>query len=240
MEEESKRVLSLIQSLNQRDKRALRQAVDGLISTAPGFPHLAEQLDRLLGEKPGAESWPIAYVLAHISSPSSLCLRVLGEALGAMDPDIRWAVALLLVRLAKQDHGIVGLLFDLLKSGTAAQRRMAVYCLRDIDPKAAAFLPALLESMEDADPLVRVAVVTSLKARADIGEAGLSRLLDLLLKDPDPRVRRASTLALARLGAPTVEIRRALDNACRSEDPQLKKAAIAALDLLKKKGPAHL
>lgn len=240
MEEESKRVLSLIQSLNQRDKRALRQAVDDLISTAPGFPHLAEQLDRLLGEKPGAESWPIAYVLAHISSPSSLCLRVLGEALGTTDPDIRWAVALLLVRLAKQDHGIVGLLFDLLKSGSPVQRRMALYCLRDTEAKETAILPALLESLRDPDPLVRVAAVNSLKNWPDVRKDVLDYLRDLFLRDPDPRVRHTTALTLAQLGAPTREIRSALEDASRSEDPRLKRAANAALRLLQKKGPAHL
>lgn len=239
MEEESKRVLSLVQSLNQRDKRALRQAVDGLISTAPGFPHLAEQLDRLLADKPGADSWPVAYVLAHISSPSSLCLRVLGEALGVTDPDIRWAVALLLVKLAKQDRRIVGLLFDLLKSGSPVQRRMALYCLRDTEAKETAILQAFLESLRDPDPLVRVAAVNSLKNRADVGGDGLNRLLDVLRHDADLRVRRTAALVLAHLGAPTGQIRAALEDANASRDPHLKKAAAAALALLKKKGPAH-
>ncbi len=237
MEDESKRVLSLIHSLNQSDKRALRQAVDALISTAPGFPHLAEQLDRLLADRPGGDSWPIAYVLAHISSPSSLCLRVLGEALGAMDPDIRWAVALLLVRLAKQDHRIVGLLFDLLKSGSPVQRRMALYCLRDTEAKETAILQALLEALRDPDPLVRVAAVNSLKNLADIGGDGLNRLLDVLRRDADLRVRRTTALVLGYLGAPTEEIRAALEDASASRDPHLKKAACAALALVKKKGP---
>ncbi|MBI2347140.1 MAG: HEAT repeat domain-containing protein [Deltaproteobacteria bacterium] len=167
MEKESRQLLSLIHSLNQPDKRALRQAVDALISTAPRFPHLARELECLLAEKPGTENWPVAYVLAHISSPSPLCLRVLGETLGATDPDIRWAVVLLLVRLAKQNARIVGLLFDLLKSGAPIQRRMALYCLRDTEADETAILQALLESLRDPDPLVRVAAVNSLKNRAD-------------------------------------------------------------------------
>jgi len=239
MEEESRRILSLIHSLNQPDKRALRQAVDALISAAPRFPHLARELERSLGDKPGAESWPVAYVLAHISSPSSLCLRVLGETLGAADPDIRWAVAMLLVSLAKQDAGIVGLLFDLLKSGAPIQRRMALYCLRDTEAEERAILQALLACLRDPDPLVRVAAVNSLKNRADIGRDGLDRLLDVFLRDADLRVRRATALVLAHLAAPTGEIRAALEDASASRDPHLKKAADAALALLQKKGPAH-
>ena len=239
MEEESRRILSLIHSLSQLDKRALRQAVDALISAAPVFPHLALELERLLGDKPGPESWPVAYVLAHISSPSSLCLRTLGETLGATDPDIRWAVAMLLVRLAKQDARIVDLLFDLLKSGAPIQRRMALYCLRDTEAEERAILQALLDCLRDPDPLVRVAAVNSLKNRADIGRDGLDRLLDVFLRDADLRVRRATALVLAHLGAPTGEIRAALEDASASPDPHLKKAADAARALLQKKGPAH-
>ncbi|MBI2539706.1 MAG: HEAT repeat domain-containing protein [Deltaproteobacteria bacterium] len=235
MEKESRQLLSLIHSLNQPDKRALRQAVDALISTAPRFPHLARELECLLAEKPGTENWPVAYVLAHISSPSPLCLRVLGETLGATDPDIRWAVVLLLVRLAKQNARIVGLLFDLLKSGAPIQRRMALYCLRDTEADETAILQALLESLRDPDPLVRVAAVNSLKNRADIGRDGLDRLLDVFLRDADLRVRRTTALVLAHLGAPTGEILAALEYASTSRDPHLKKAAEAALALLKKR-----
>ena len=99
MEEESGRIASLIDSLKHPDKKVIRQAADALISMAPGFPELPGRLGRLLSEPPADKSWPIAYVLAHISSPSPLCLHVLRETLDSKDPDIRWAVGLLLVRL---------------------------------------------------------------------------------------------------------------------------------------------
>ncbi|MEK7335118.1 MAG: HEAT repeat domain-containing protein, partial [Candidatus Binatota bacterium] len=162
------------------------------------------------------------------------------ETLGSKDPDIRWAVGLLLVRLGKSNRRIVELLLDLLKSGTSTQRRMAAYCLRDLDLKDMPSLQALMESLRDPDPLVRVATVASVKIRTDIGKDGLDCLLDLFLRDPDPRVRHITALALAQLGAPSREIRRALEEASQSEDPQLKKAAGAALNLLQKKGPPRI
>lgn len=239
MKEGSERIASLIATLNHPDKKAIRQAVDSLISLAPHSPELAERLGRLLGENPGVESWAVAYVLAQIASPSPSCLQVLEKTLGSDDPDIRWAVALLLVRLGKVDRRIVGLLLDLAKIGTPIQRRMAVYCLRDMDPRETPLLEALLESARDPDPLVRVAAVNSLKSRPDVGADGLDRLLDLFRRDPDSRVRRAAAVALAKLGAPTPEIRAALEDASASQDPQLKKAARAALALLEKKGPVR-
>lgn len=238
MEEESEKIASLIQSLNHPNKKVIRQAADALISLAPGFPHLTQRLDRLLRETLQENRWPIAYVLAHISPASPPCLNVLRETLDSKDPDIRWAAALLFIRLAKSDQGIVTLLYNLLKTGTPTQRRMVVYCLRDIDLKDTASLQALLESLRDPDPLVRVAAVTSLKSLPEIGKDGLDLLLDLFLSDSDPRVRYNAALTLAQVGAPTDKIRRALEDASRSEDPQLKKAATAALDLLQKKGPA--
>jgi len=238
MEEESGRIASLIDSLKHPDKKVIRQAADALISMAPGFPGLPDRLGRLLSESPADKSWPIAYVLAHISSPSPLCLHVLRETLGSKDPDIRWAVGLLLVRLGNSRREIASLLLDLLKSGTPTQIRMALYCLRDLDLKDDLSLRAIVESLRDPDPLVRVAAVTSLKTRQEIDQEGMEILLQLFLADPDSRVRCNAAVMLAQLGAPNKDICRALQEAGQSEEPQLKKAAHAALALLKKRGPA--
>jgi HEAT repeat protein len=235
MEELSEEIASLIEALNHSDKRMIRRAADGLISMAPQFPQLAQRLDQLLGARGSENRWPIAYVLAHISCPSSLCLEVLKETLNSKDPDIRWAISLLLVRLAKNDKAIVAIFFDLLKTGTPTQRRMAVYGLRDLNLRDSASLQMLVGSLEDPDPLVRVAIVTSLKSRAGMSKDYLDRLLRLFLQDPDSRVRHTLALTLAELGSTSDEIHSALANASRTDDPHLKKAALAALNLLKKK-----
>ncbi|MGH7770792.1 MAG: HEAT repeat domain-containing protein [Candidatus Binatia bacterium] len=238
MEEESQKTASLIDSLDHSDKRTIRGAVDSLIAIAARSQELQETLNRLLVDPSRKNRWSIAYILAHLPNPSRSCLKVLLDTLGSEDPDIRWAAGLLLVRLGKCDEGMVTLLLDLLKTGNPIQRRMAAYCLRDMNLKDSASLQAVLASLQDPDPLVRVAAVTSLKPRPEIGKNGLHSLLHLFLADPDHRVRHIAALALAELGAPTDEIRKALKDASRSEDPQLKKAAQAALDLLQKKGAA--
>lgn len=232
------KIASLIQFLNHPDKKVIRQVADNLISMAANFPQLTQRLHELLSSSTDEKRWPIAYVLAHISPPSSSCLNALKETLDSKDPDIRWAVSLLLARLGKNNQEIVSLMLDLLKSGTPTQRRMAVYCLRDLDLKDDVSLRAIVESLRDPDPLVRVAAVTSLKIFPDIGQEGMEILLHLFLADPDSRVRYNAAVMLAQLGAPTREIRAALEDASQSKDPHLKKAANAALDLLQKKGPA--
>lgn len=231
-------IASLLESLTDADKRTIRRAADRLIAIASDYPSLGERLNQLANQIPIQARWPIAYVLAHTSPLSSACLDILKETLGNNDPDIRWAIALLLVRLAKQYQAAATLLFDLRKSGDPTQRRMALYCLRDLDLKDAVSLRALQESLSDSDPLVRVAALTSLKSRSDIERDGTDRVLHLLWQDPDSRVRHTAAIVLAGWGGLSEKIQPALELASRSEDLQLKKAANAALDLLKKKRPA--
>ncbi len=240
MEEEPRGIVSLVQSLNHRNKKVVRQASDSLIAMAPQLPQLGERLDRLLSETPRENRWPIAYVLAHLSSPSPLCLSVLLETLDSNDPDLRWAAAQLFVRLGKGDGEIANLLLKVLKTGTPIQRRMALYCLRDLQLRDAASLKALLEALRDTDSLVRVAAVTSLKSRPDVGKDGVDALLRLFLEDRDSRVRHIAAIALGQIAAPGDEVRAALKEAGLSENSQLKKAAKAALALLEKKGPVQI
>jgi len=99
-------------------------------------------------------------------------------------------------------------------------------------------LLALLEALRDRDPTVRVAGVTSLKARPDIDANGKNVLFQLFVKDSDIRVRNAAAVTLAQLGAPSEEFLAALAGAAQSENSQLKKSASAALALLQNKRSA--
>lgn len=237
MKDDTEKISALLDSLTQSDKSVIRAAVDALIPIASRMPEVQDSLHRLLTDSSHKNRWAPAYILAHLPNPSDACYQVLLDTLDSQDPDIRWAVALLLIRSAKNDGAVAVRLFDLLKSGTSNQRRMAVYCIRDMNLKDDASLEALLRTLEDPEPLVRVAAVISLKIQPDVGKEGLDSILRLFLEDPDSRVRYSAALTLAALGAPTGEIRTALEEASRSKDPQLKKAAAAALALLKKRGP---
>lgn len=234
----SETIDSLIRSLRHPEKTVVRRAADALIARAPLTPQLASRLDRLLSSTLEEDRWPLAYVLAHIGAPSDACLEVLLKALGSDDPDIRWAAASLLSRLGKTDPRVIADLCKLRNEGTSTQRRMAIYCIRDSDENQAC-REALLDSLRDPDPLVRVAAVTSLKAYSPMSQAGVDLLLRRLLEDPDPRVRHGAALTLGRVGASNEVVRRALTDACRSQDPRLRKAARTALRLPEKKGPAE-
>ncbi|MET0500664.1 MAG: HEAT repeat domain-containing protein [Candidatus Binatia bacterium] len=229
------KIATLIADLEQSDKPTLRRVVDALIALAAHDPQIALTLNDLLADPSRKNRWPIAYVLASLPLPALAGVQVLLETLDHRDPDIRWAVALILIRLAKTDRQVLGLLIELALKGTANQRRMAIYALRDVGLSDEDSVRTLLNSLGDPDPTVRVAAVTSLKMRPQLDEDGKTRLLEIFLGDKDLRVRNSAAVTLAQLGAPSAEFLNELTRASASDNAQLKKAATTAFDILKKR-----
>ena len=90
-------------------------------------------------------------------------------------------------------------------------------------------------ALADPDPLVRVAAATSLKAFPAVAGNLTDRLLDLMSHDADRRVRAGAAIALGYLEAPGEKVLQALENAAQSGEPNLAKAARAALAILNRK-----
>jgi HEAT repeat protein len=229
------KIATLMADLEKLDKPTLRKAVDALISIAADDPRIATTLSELLNNPGRKNRWPIAYVLASLPSPTQSSIQVLIETLDQRDPDIRWAVALILIRLAKTDRQVLRLLIELASKGTVNQRRMAIYSLRDVGLSDDESVKTLLNSLRDLDPTVRVAAATSLKVHSRLSESGKNELLQLFSKDQDLRVRNTAAVTLAQLGDPSEEFLSELTQAIASENAQLKKAASAAFDILKKR-----
>ena len=226
-------IAELIAKLDDEHKPTVRAAVDALIPLAAKFPSVQEALNRRLHAGPKRE-WPVAYILAHLPRPSQRTIRTLLDALDHREADIRWAIALLLVRIAKDQPAMVNQLMDLCATGTANQKRMALYCIRDLTLSDANSLAALLGALLDLDPTVRVAAAISLKSRSDLDHAGRDALLQAYLKDTEVRVRNAAAITLAHLGETSAEFLSALQQAVDGEDEQARKTAATALALIKK------
>jgi len=231
-------ITALIADLDHHDKPTIRAAVDALIARAEQSADLrALLLERLI--QPGKKNyWPVAYILGQLPSPNDTVVRVLLDALDHQEPDIRWAIALLLVRLAKNDPNHIGDLIELSANGTANQKRMALYCIRDLSLRDSTSLAALLKGLCDANPTVRVAAAICLKQRTDLNDDDKSLLLKTYLEDADSRVRSAAAIVLAGLGSPSEEFVVALRAASESDNRENKKTADAALALLKKRRSA--
>jgi HEAT repeat protein len=240
MESDDPQTAALIAMLDQHDKQAIRAAVDDLIQRAADSPQLRNTLNHRLIEAEHQNYWPVAYILGNLPNPSSAAIAGLLEALDHRDPDIRWAIALLLVRIAKQskDRAVINSLIQLCAAGSDNQKRMALYAIRDLSLSDAASLTALLTALHDSEPTVRVAAAICLKPRRDVDDAGKHLLLRLYLNDVELKVRHAVAITLATLGAPQADFVLALKENTRSENEQTKKAAIAALALLEKRRSA--
>jgi hypothetical protein len=89
--------------------------------------------------------------------------------------------------------------------------------------------------LDDDEPTVRVAAVTSFKLRSDVDAAVRQKLLASYLRDTDDRVKNAVAVTLASLGSADQEFLRALTEASISGNQQIKKSADAALKILQKK-----
>jgi hypothetical protein len=231
-------IAHLIGALDDPDKPAIRAAVDALIALAPASAALQKILQQRLTEDGHKNYWPVAYVLGHLENPSSRCIETLIDGLDHREPDIRWAIALLLVRMARVQSGVIRLLINLCAKGTTNQKRMALYCLRDLalsDPES---LAALFAALRDGDATVRVAAAICLKTRSDVDEGRRKTLLETYLRDADPKVRNAVAITLAGLGSPSEEFLNALNAARDSNDKQARKAAGAAIEILEKRRPA--
>jgi HEAT repeat protein len=231
---ETDRLAALIADLDHPDKPTLRAAVDQLIVLADKAEQVRETLDKRLIEPGHKNYWPVAYILGHLPKPSGVALRTLLQTLDHPEPDIRWAISLLLVKIAKREGSVVNLLIDLCRNGTVNQRRMAVYCLRDLELNDAASLQAIIDLLSDTDSTVRVAATTSLKSRSDENDRVRQALLDSYLNDTEIKVRNAAAVTLASFGAPSEDFLRALKKASESDNAQVKKAATVALGLLEK------
>ena len=237
---ETDRLTALIADLDHPDKPTLRAAVDKLIVLVADSEQVRAILDQRLIESDHRNYWPVAYVLGHLAKPSGVVIRTRMQTLAHAEPDIRWANSLLLVKIAKREGSVVNLLIDLCHSGTANQRRMAVYCLRDLELSDAISLQAIIGLLSDADATVRVAATTSLKSRGDDNERVRQVLLNCYLNDGDIKVRNAAAVTLASFGAPSEEFLHALNEAAKSNDNQTRKAATIALGLLEKMGNRRL
>ena len=180
-----------------------------------------------LGSAAARQRWGAAYALSLLGPPPPETLPVLLETLGQDDGDVRWAAARIVVRM-RDAPGLVRTLADLAARGTGPQRKMALYCLRDLDAMAADAERIAVAALGDPDVGVRLAALSTLPAVA-IDRAAAARRAASSLDDPDAGVRRAAAAALGKLGVESEEAVTALRAVLPSADPSLRRAAAAAL-----------
>jgi HEAT repeat protein len=224
---------ALIAALENPEKPVIRAAVDALARAAAESTALSGRLHALLAHPERKNKWALAYVLAQLPSPPNTVIAALLDGLDHQQADIRWAIGLLLVRLAKESRQVAQALLHLCSRGTPTQRRLAVYCVRDLDLQDRANRETLLKALNDQDPLVRIAAAGSLRRTVELDRCDDDALLRTFLEDPDTRVRGVAAVTLAQRGYATNQFFDALEKEANSGDEQTGRAARAALELLK-------
>ena len=244
-------VRGLLACLGHTTKKIQRGAATVLIRFAPRQPEIIEALTHRLTDPDPRLRWTAAFTLSQLDLPSpspqrvnvssnqtplpdtSTLLPVLIENLGHQESDLRWAAATAVLQIA-QHHAqdVAHAMIQLVHTGNAVQRRMALYCLRDLRQMDQAAQTAYLAGLRDKDPMVRLAGLACLGKLHLTGEQIRNAISGLLEHDPDLGVRRSAAVACRRIGDAHPRIIAALRQAAGSADASLGKAAEAALQRL--------
>jgi HEAT repeat protein len=193
-------------------RRAVRERLRGALEKRD--PHLA---------------WSAAFILARVDGPRPALAPALMRAFALDDTDARWTAAVILTRMASARPSLARRLVTLSRRGSPGERRMALFCLRDLPLREPEGLAPFIHALDDPDPLVRSAAVSALGHLGRKPRAVVDGLLRTLREDPSWLVRRMAAVTLGQVGASRRDVRHALEVALEAEDHDLRKAARHAL-----------
>jgi len=233
-------VENLIRQLGDARKTVQRRAIDELAAIAAGCnPIVIEKLRASIASADRRVRWAAAYALGQIGGGAFAmdCADALCEALADDDGDIRWAATGLMVRLGRENlPEISGRLLKLATDGDCNARKMALYCVRDLEIAGPELLAVVERAAHDSDAHVRLAALAVLSRLRDTPEGAARIMLECLKSDPDAGVRRAAASALGNIQSATADAMTALASAAADRsDESLARAARGALDRLEKR-----
>jgi len=232
-------VENLILALGDPRKEVQRRAIDELASiAAAGSSIVADMLRDSIASTDRRVRWAAAYALAQIGAGAFAmdCADALCEAMADDDGDIRWAATNLMVQLGRENLVEVGArLLKLATDNDRNARKMALYCIRDLELAGPELLIVVERAVRDPDVHVRLAALAVLSRVRDASGEAVRILLECLKSDPDAGVRRAAASALGNIQSSTAHAIAALTSAAADTgDESLARAARGALDRLQK------
>lgn len=177
--------------------RAVKRRAAGALATAVSRGDIdAAFVEGLLDADDAATRWGAAFALHRAGRATPRVVDVALETFGDESGDLRWAASTVLAGAAALVPDLAPRLRDLVRSGSATTRKMALLCLADAGDRDVAFASTALD---DADVYVRLAAVTVL-GRLDDGSPALRLALATVAdSDPEATVRRAAAAVLQRL-----------------------------------------
>ena len=212
-------------------KAIQRPAAERLAEAARTEPSLRARIAASLSSDDPRRRWGAAYALTLLDHAPLDAMPVLLDALGSSDGDVRWAAARLVTRAAREVPRLTDDLRRLVTAASPLQRKMALYCLRDMADASVLSRGIVAPALTDVEPAVRLAAMATMAALGP-RTTETADLIAALLDDGDPGVRRAAAATLGQLGVRTPAIEERLGRASVSGDPALERAARQALSRL--------
>ena len=224
--------VAMLGDIGRTAQRRLSEVLQPLARIHPGC---REALEAALESPMPSLRWGAAYTLGHACGVSRALAKAILEMLGEEDGDSRWAAAELACALARQEADFADELRSATRADRAALRRMALYCLRDLEVSDLADLAR--ERLDDPDlhgRLAGLSALTAARLTPEEADATVADLGHMVAADPEPGARRAAAVALGRIAAaanpaPRAAAATVLEAAAASEDSSLARAARKAL-----------
>jgi HEAT repeat protein len=214
-------VTVLVALLGVPDKQVSRR-VAGALAGCVGDERLEPLLRGALKSDLALARWGAAFAIAGADVFDELVGEAALEALAIGDGDIRWAAAQIVRAVCEHEPEFVRRVEDAARAGRGEQRKMAIYCLRDLGHRDAGVYVAALAA-EDAG--TRHAALSALQACGVAENATIEAVLKRLEQEADAGVRRSIAVVLGRImGAHTGAARALAQAADDSDDPDFKKA----------------
>ncbi len=187
------------------------------------------RLKEALGHRNPIVASSAAQILARDGGSKSQLIEPLLRAFSLDDEEERRAAAETLTRLAQSHVRLAARLRALARRGTPVERRMALYCLRDLPRSASVGPDPFLRALTDPDPIVRSTAASSLGRLGQRSRLVLDALLRALKQDPSILIRRVAAVALGQIAPTRRDVRTSLEETMEAEDPDLRRAARHAL-----------
>lgn len=199
-------------------------ASDTLARLAQKIDGVESVVHRALRSGDASCRWFAVLTSTRIEPPTPRLLPPIVEALASSEGDVRWMAARLLVDAGRTNPEVLPLVIGLVTGGeSAAVRRMATHCVRELGPERPESTRALLEGTRDPERSVRRAALTSLAGLTDPSREVFDRLIEAIADSSDAANRRLAAHSLSAL--------------TRDHADALPKASIAALQRIAEADP---
>jgi len=219
---------ALVDSLAGTSRSEQRRRSEILQTLLPESGAVSTALGHAL-ESPEADlRWGAAYTLGKSEPDNPRIWPALREMLAAEDGDSRWAAAEITCNMARLSPQLLDELRSATREDGATMRRMALYCLRDL--QAEGLFEVARDRLNDPEGHVRLSALSTLTTTTipDRQRQGLlEKLIEIVERDPVPGVQRSAVATLGKLHLH--EAQPLLEKSSISADTGLARAARQAL-----------